>query len=62
MNAHREQPHLLPEGSLPASEWCQDRTVILPLFGAMTEAQTRRVVDELRSAVRDLAPAGSGGG
>lgn len=51
MNAHREAPHRRPEGSLPASEWCQDRTIILPLFVGMTDRDLDHVITKVNHAV-----------
>ena len=55
MNAHREPAYpegtWRPAGPLPAGETVQDRSVILPLFESMTEAEQRAVVAALCEAV-----------
>lgn len=50
MNAHREAPYRVNDDALPSSSWCQDRTIVLPLYGAMTEGDVERVVETLADA------------
>lgn len=51
MAAHRQPPYrdAVPEGALPVTERLTDRTLILPLYHALTEADQERVIDVLRS-------------
>lgn len=55
MNAHREIPHHRPEGSLPESEWCQDHTILIPLFNTMTEQDLDYVSQQLADALASVA-------
>ena len=51
MCAHREEVYLNSRRfALPHSENCQDRTIILPLYPQMTEADITHIVASLRSA------------
>lgn len=52
MCAHREEPYRGAPGSaaLPMSERAQDRTILLPLFDALTEADQDRIVQSLAAA------------
>ncbi|MEW5984262.1 MAG: DegT/DnrJ/EryC1/StrS family aminotransferase [Acidobacteriota bacterium] len=52
MCAHREDPYRTARGvgALPVSEHAQDRTILLPLFHALTEADQGRIVQALASA------------
>lgn len=49
MAAHRQAPYreLAPGGSLPVTEHLTDRTLILPLYHTLTEADQDRVIDVL---------------
>jgi len=58
MNAHREAPYRLDDTVLPSSSWCQDHTVVLPLFGAMTEGDVERVVETLADACASVSASG----
>ena len=51
MAAHREGPYrdLIPDGGLPATERLHDRTLILPMYHQMTDAEQDRVIDVLHS-------------
>lgn len=51
MAAHRQAPyrHLSPAGGLPVTERLNDRTLILPLYHQLTDAEFDRIVDVLRS-------------
>lgn len=51
MAAHREGPYrdLIPDGGLPATERLHDRTLILPVYHQMTDAEQDRVIDVLHS-------------
>lgn len=51
MNAHREPPYRESDGTLPVSEWLQDRTILLPLFPDMTFEEQDRVVAALEEAM-----------
>lgn len=50
MASHRQAPYrtLTPASGLPATERLNDRTLILPVFHALTEAEQDRVIDVLR--------------
>ncbi|WP_417563762.1 DegT/DnrJ/EryC1/StrS family aminotransferase [Microbacterium sp.] len=50
MAAHRQSPYrdLAPEGGLPVTERLNDRTLILPLFHTLSEADQDRVISVLR--------------
>lgn len=50
MAAHRQAPyrHLVPPEGLPVTERLTDRTLILPIYQTMTDAEFDRVVDVLR--------------
>lgn len=50
MAAHRQPPyrHLMPADGLPVTERLNDRTLILPLFHQLTEADQDRVIAVLR--------------
>ena len=51
MCAHREHGYRTTRNSgLPNSEWCQDRTIVLPLFPQMTSADITRVTETLKYA------------
>jgi dTDP-4-amino-4,6-dideoxygalactose transaminase len=53
MCIHREKPYArTARFPLPVSERAQDRTILLPLYPQMTEAEQDRVVGALREAVR----------
>ncbi len=53
MCAHREAPYGGHDRSdLAVSEWAQDRSILLPLFPSMDEADVDRVVAELADVVR----------
>lgn len=49
MASHRQVPYraLTPASGLPATERLNDRTLILPVFHALTEAEQDRVIDVL---------------
>jgi len=49
MASHRQAPYraLTPASGLPATERLNDRTLILPVFHALTEAEQDRVIDVL---------------
>ncbi|RAH98342.1 aminotransferase DegT [Acuticoccus sediminis] len=53
MNIHQERAYAdsAPRGSLPRSEAARDRSVILPLFVQMTEADVDTVVEALAAAI-----------
>ncbi len=51
MCAHREQPYRHLPGVLPHSEWCQDHTVVLPLYVQMSAGDVDRVAEELIESV-----------
>jgi perosamine synthetase len=53
MCSHREQPYrdARRAGSLAHSEAAQDHSVVLPLYGQMTEADVRKVADSMAAAV-----------
>jgi perosamine synthetase len=55
MNAHRERAYPTgtwrSPGPLTVSEIAQDRSIMLPLYHDMTDADQDRVVDALRLAV-----------
>jgi perosamine synthetase len=51
MCAHREVPYA-GDHHLPASEWAQDRHIILPLYPQMEDDDLVHVCDSLRAAVR----------
>ncbi|MGI9052510.1 MAG: DegT/DnrJ/EryC1/StrS family aminotransferase [Ilumatobacteraceae bacterium] len=55
MCAHREQPYLDESAGLPNSEWCQDHTIILPLYVQMSGHDVERVATTLMEAVREVA-------
>ena len=50
MAAHRQPPYrdLTPEAGLPVTERLNDRTLILPVFHALTDADQERVIAVLR--------------
>ena len=50
MCSHREAPYV-GDHDLPASEWAQDRHIILPMYPQMDEADIAYVCDALRAAV-----------
>jgi perosamine synthetase len=51
MNAHREEGYRTTRhAGLPNSEWCQDRTIVLPLYPQMTQADIELVVSTLKMA------------
>lgn len=51
MNAHQEGAYGAEAAvALPHSEAVRDSTVLLPLYGTMTEAEQGRVIEELRAA------------
>jgi dTDP-4-amino-4,6-dideoxygalactose transaminase len=53
MAAHRQPAYAKhPHGPLPVTEWLTDRTLILPLFHQMTDAQLSRVIDAVRASAR----------
>ena len=53
MCIHREAPYAgTTRGPLPVSEDVQDRTILLPLYPQMTEAEQDLVIGALRKAVR----------
>ena len=53
MTAHREPAYaeLCDDLSLPISEAASDRSVILPLYPQMTEAEQSQVIDAVRAAL-----------
>ncbi|WP_246533937.1 DegT/DnrJ/EryC1/StrS family aminotransferase [Microbacterium flavescens] len=53
MAAHRQAPyrHLTPPEGLPATERLTDRTLILPMFHHLSDANQDRVIDVLRDPV-----------
>ena len=51
MCAHREQPYRHVAAQLPESEWCQDHTLILPLYVQITEEEIDRVATALIESV-----------
>jgi dTDP-4-amino-4,6-dideoxygalactose transaminase len=51
MCAHREVPYQHVPAELPHSEWCQDHTMILPLYVQMTEADIDRVGGALETSI-----------
>jgi dTDP-4-amino-4,6-dideoxygalactose transaminase len=51
MCAHREKPYRHLAASLPHSEWCQDHTLILPLYTQMVDADVERVAASLIEGV-----------
>lgn len=51
MNAHREAPYAAARAVLPVSERAQDRTILLPLFPALTDPEQDRVIAALAQAV-----------
>jgi len=53
MAAHRQPPYvdLTPDAGLPVTERLTDRTLILPVFHTLTEADQDRVIAVLRSPV-----------
>jgi dTDP-4-amino-4,6-dideoxygalactose transaminase len=57
MAAHRQPPYrdLVPPGGLPATERITDRTLILPVYHALTAPQQDRVIAVLRDAGRGSA-------
>jgi dTDP-4-amino-4,6-dideoxygalactose transaminase len=53
MCIHREKPYAgTARFPLPVSEHAQDRTILLPLYPQMTEAEQDHVIAGLREAVR----------
>jgi dTDP-4-amino-4,6-dideoxygalactose transaminase len=51
MCAHREDSYRTTRhSSLSNSEWCQDRTIVLPLYPQMTSADIARVTETLKHA------------
>ncbi len=53
MAAHRQPAHrAVPHVPLPVTERLTDRTLILPVFHALSDSEQARVVDALRSAGR----------
>jgi len=53
MCIHRERPYAeTARFPLPVSEDAQDRTILLPLYPQMTEAEQEQVVGALKAAVR----------
>jgi perosamine synthetase len=51
MCAHREDGYRTARhAGLPNSEWCQDRTIVLPLYPQMTGADIARVASTLKHA------------
>jgi perosamine synthetase len=53
MCIHREKPYAeTARFPLPVSEDVQDRTILLPLYPQMTEAEQEQVIGALKAAVR----------
>ena len=53
MCIHREKPYAeTARFPLPVSEDAQDRTILLPLYPQMTEAEQDQVIGALQQAVR----------
>lgn len=53
MCAHREDGYRTSRhAGLPNSEWCQDRTIVLPLYPQMTDADVELIVATLKKATQ----------
>lgn len=54
MSTHRQAPYrdLAPEGSLPATEWLTDNTLILPVYHSLSNADQDRVIEVLLRPVK----------
>lgn len=51
MNAHQEPAYVDADWRLPKSEWCRDRTILLPLFPGMGKEKVEFVSESLRRLV-----------
>jgi dTDP-4-amino-4,6-dideoxygalactose transaminase len=59
MNAHEERPYADATGHcLPYSEAARDDVILLPLYGSMTKAEQRYVIDSLVSLSKTTVVAG----
>jgi dTDP-4-amino-4,6-dideoxygalactose transaminase len=54
MNAHQESPYQAAQWSLPQSETCRDRTILLPLYHAIGEKNLRYIANTLREVLSDI--------
>jgi len=53
MNAHQEPPYRAVGWSLPKSELCRDRTILLPLFPGMSEEDLEYIANLLRRVLSE---------